>query len=813
MTTVPAAETVDGSCIVGCGRERAVGDWCLRCEGMLRRRMVGVRPLAPVDGGLSARIDAALAAMYRYRTNKARFKRLVEHLADDSDTRWARREERGESVLEQLMMLDEESAYSLVSRMVAEYPRLTRAEKMQLLERGFPLPGGHWMSVGSSSIRMDGVQISAYGPWRSLMMAMTASRAAWDEWASVDLKRLFRAIGAATNPVRHFEDAVTSVRYHPTVHRVAGWLSCALLEQMGESHLHGRIRFLRLNRLSVFRHVGRLDEAERRAAPWLGRLERESDGFESLEPARGDFPETLAVRGGRLRLVVEENGADRSIILPADPDLWAMLANCALSPPDSPPQTILTAIRYGWTDGDWLDERIRPEDRRAAKLLWSTIDSLGDVDYDPELRALIVPATSGAVYSVSSRPGVHGAKYRVHAASDIDQLRESHGSPICLHDASNQNRFPFADRLLRVVLTVRDDVRASEKLEPLRKVVRELRHSEHAVPNLVWDRRTRRRWRIELGRRAHEVPARHRWTALLPFVYETLTASAIGDELQMPMAVGGEFRVGDRAAPLRLIADDEIRLVRGLATACGWVSDGVAAAAPQAAIEPDTRPDRDDAGRVAGDGPNGQAADEPDGALAGEVERWVKRQDGQVERATLYDILEPFQQVHGGGQALPWWMIYEDAAVGRGPMHHLMPRALIQNLGLDPDADDDADDEFDDDAADGGAGEAGDAADDDAAEQPPADPVGAVFERALNIGFQNPNRQPAAAAGEDELRQGLLDHLGAIEARRRALQRAERRLAAELGRDGDVGGGDDDCDDDDGGDDDDDAARPMIVVA
>jgi hypothetical protein len=222
-------------------------------------------------------------------------------------------------------------------------------------------------------------------------------------------------------------------------------------------------------------------------------------------------------------------------------------------------------------------------------------------------------------------------------------------------------------------------------------------------------RRRRQPWRIDLGRRADAVPQRHRWTALIPFIYESIHQAEVGDFFILPIENAGELRFGNDADTVRLETQDEIDLVAVLATANGWVRDGdverFAAAVETAHATRGPQPDRlepeqqeiTDAGLAeameenaeAGLGEaRGGAADNAgeelqEGVAEERSERWVRRDEIRINRATLYDILEPFQRRFGEGQAMPWWMIYEDAAEGRGPMHHLLPRALIQNIGLD----------------------------------------------------------------------------------------------------------------------------------
>jgi hypothetical protein len=649
-------------------------------------------------------------------------KRLIKHLGDDEDINWARLDIFSEQIDPLVRIYDEDAAFKMTSRLWSMYQTLSKKERKRLLYRGLPLPGGHWLQLDRSSFSIDGEPIGPQIPYWTLLKSITTNRTAWDAWKNVDFKRLFRAITAAAAPLSMLNVGRTDSRYHHALYRVAWWLRSILPGRKYPWRMVERRGFGHHDRLTVFAQVDNLSEGERVNASWIERWSDISSGFSSFEEDHTEQSGALRIVGGRLQLIVELGSSPKHLIVPGDPDLWAMLTSWSLSPPTAEQQAMLSAVQTGWVNREWSAEIIRPADRRAAMLLWSTIDSLGDIDYDRKSKSLIVTGDSGAFYGISSRHGTHGAPYRVISARSIEGLRSKAQMPICLHDAPNQHKFPYPDRLLRVVLTVRDDIRASKHLEPLQKIVQGMMRGGGDIGNHHhFDARRRQRWRIDLGRRADAVPQRHRWTALLPFVYESIQQAEVGDFFMLPLENAGELRFGDDAASLRLETQDELDLVVELATANGWVRDGdverFAAAVETAHATRGPQPDRlepeqqeithaglgeaieenaeaglgevmeeiTDAGLAE---VRGEVADNPDEELQDEVveersERWVRRDDIRMNRAALYDILEPYQLRFGEGRAMPWWMIYEDVAEGRGPMHHLLPRALIQNLGLD----------------------------------------------------------------------------------------------------------------------------------
>ena len=631
-------------CVIGCGRLAAVSGWCERCDGILRDRIVGTRPRVPIDPTLAARIDSALAETARFRTMKAKASRSVKALSTLEDETWAVRDRTSGELPQAFSIGGEAESYTVACRVREQLTLLSTQDRRRLLVRGFPLPGGHWLSIESNATKLDGSIIAKLSPWRSVLNAITRNRATWDRWAAIDWHRLFSALSAAAIPIEEIDNHHAEMRYHPATRRIATWLRPLVIRN------HPWPPALNRMQTGVFSSIGSLSESDWEHAPWLARWRDATDGFQNFELMAGDPPRILLLSHGRLRMWVHDENK-RSIILPANPDLWSTLVSWSLSPPGSDERMMLDAISQGMCHSCWTEERIRPEDRRAAQLLWSTIDSLGDIDYDRRLGALIVTGTSGAVYSISSRDGAHGAPYRVHAARSVDRLRRDRQSAICLHDAPNQRRFPFGDRLLRVVLTVRDDINASERIEPLRRVVRHggdltQRGGREGIARHIWDANMRQRWLIALTRRAEGVPNRLRWTAVMPFVHERLQLAQRGDIMLIPREEGGELRFVADDTPLRLISDDEIALVRELAAAGGWVQHG----------------------RV-----NEQLEDE-----------YIREELRRVGRRQLFDMLTPYQDEHGGANAMPWWMIYDDAARGRGAMPHLMPQALIQNLGLNP---------------------------------------------------------------------------------------------------------------------------------
>ena len=728
------SEVAEDSCIIGCGSLKEIGNWCARCEGMLRNRLVGVMSMDQLSPEFTTKIETAIGAMHRFKTIKARMKRLTENLGDEVDINWARVDTYSEQIDPLVRIYDEAAAFEMASRLWSMYRTLSKKEQNRLLRRGLPLPGGHWLQIDSRSFSIDGDPIGLKIPYWTLLKSITANRAAWDTWKNVDFKRLFRALAAAAAPLSIIIEQHPVNRYHHALYRVSWWLRSILPIGKNPWIINERVGFGNRDRLVVFGHVDKLSEGERANAAWIERWSDISGGFSSFEQDHTEQLGALRIARGRLHIIVESGNSLEPLLVPGDPDLWAMLTSWSLSPPTSEQQAMLSAIRTGWGNREWSAERIRPADRRAAMLLWSTIDSLGDIDYDRESRSLIVTGDSGAFYGISSRHGTHGAPYRVISGRTIEGLRTTAQMPICLHDAPNQQKFPYPDRLLRVVLTVRDDIRASKHLEPLRKIVQGMVCNVNDVGALQYRARRRRQpWRIDLGRRADAVPQRHRWTALIPFIYESIHQAEVGDFFILPIENAGELRFGNDADTVRLETQDEIDLVAVLATANGWVRDGdverFAAAVETAHATRGPQPDRlepeqqeiTDAGLAEAMEENAEAGlgdvveENAEAGLGEEVEenaevglgearggaadnageelqegvaeerseRWVRRDEIRINRATLYDILEPFQRRFGEGQAMPWWMIYEDAAEGRGPMHHLLPRALIQNIGLD----------------------------------------------------------------------------------------------------------------------------------
>ena len=662
--------TNDDLCVC-CGVEPAMDGmrWGQICHTMIRPRTSRTMPSTNIRRE-DIEIVEKILDKYSPQSTASRLRELVDSFPE-SNRSWANIHYpivRNQKALNPLM--SEEDATKLRQSVFELIDEDDIEQYQRLLRRGFPLPGGLWLTIlegpgTPSTVVLDGkIQVSRSFPGRHLvkiLSRMNESQIAsidWDSFLKI-LCTLFPTInirrGRAFHPLRyalgragnaHFSYA--SVLFSQITELTGGKLD--LVDYPRETPDGNSLA------LDALPHaVERLTQSEYERLPWLGQWREETRDWCNPSCLKRDNQAMIQVRNGHLHIRVRSmTGRTKIRKMPMDLSVWQGIISAQLSPPGSPQHDRLWLLLENWNLARVAPAIPDEPDRTAAKTLVETVLAQDRIQILQGKQAIEIQGTSGASYLIRTKP-----RYKSRDSLMVSgSTRRRQHQGICIHQPPDQLKLPIGDQILTILMvcledldnhslisTITEFLRRNDLLRPQvtyhtdDNAVQYLPHLQHRNMRALqenWRRNINREaideWNLEDGHIEHErLPAfpitddvlhnlepRQRIPRLIANALVALRSSPIGAQARVPCLPGGSFTI------LRMTnvyqTPEEIDLLRVLLQVCGWEYEG----------------------------------DEDNG-----IQMWRRRANLEWDRATIFNSLAPLQELHNP-QGRPWWATIEE---------------------------------------------------------------------------------------------------------------------------------------------------------
>ena len=162
-----------------------------------------------------------------------------------------------------------------------------------------------------------------------------------------------------------------------------------------------------------------------------------------------------------------KSGLLRLIKVPSEPVLWALLSSLALSPLNSEAGSLLMSLQHNWA----VPYVEKPEPSkplvRSMEFCHDIMNGLDQKVFLQNANALII-GRLGHVYEIAVGHGQHGAPYTIQHVVDVEPSLKR---PICIHSGRFANTLPLGDTMGSVVLSMVNDVVASNDVESLQTLL------------------------------------------------------------------------------------------------------------------------------------------------------------------------------------------------------------------------------------------------------------------------------------------------------------------------------------------------------
>lgn len=529
-------------------------------------------------------------------------------------------------------------------------------DNLQFFQRGIPLDNTAVLSMINDVWAIDGHSLPRPAPYDHILRALTGNGSELKNIAGCNWVKLLTNLILASKKgeVRHN-------RHHPGnpmalprrfmrrrygeappvfagANQFLNWIHAWNHELNPPYHAHydhigRRIRFSDNDKDLNWELLDSLD------FPWVARWREIIEGGGQLALMREWAGPSLRIKRGKVQLRTIKEGNWIWSQLPPWPRLWALLSSWSLSPPTSKEHQRLRAIQWCWHDG--AGELVPDEPgRRALTLLRQICDESDQLTVPKEGSARIcVEGTSGMFYEVGPGPGAHGARFTVSGARSLDEL-ENKAEQLCIHEDGNFKRLPVGDVISSVVLTLIDDLKSAEKLEPLSVFIRKSKTFERVAEineqHPHWIEAQRQRFRRRRGNA--------RWLNTFPAVYRVFVNLPLGSIVRIPRNIPNAAIVDDTEVVWMIRNEAERELVSGLARLAGFRSQR----------------NQD-----------------------GEHELWERVEvPFNGVRRDLVEMLGPYERRHGRPGEPPWWNLFPNP-VAPNQLLERLPNQLNRPLDED----------------------------------------------------------------------------------------------------------------------------------
>ena len=669
--------TPDNPCIC-CGIEPAMDGmrWGRICHAMIRPRTSRTMPSTNIRREDIEIVDKILDN----HSPKATVSRLRELVASfpENDQSWA----NGSSIVRRQKALDplmtEEDAAKLRQRVFEAIDEDDIDGCQRLLRRGFPLPGGLWLTVlegpgTPATVVLDGkIQVSHSFPGRHFvktMSKMTESQIESIDWGRfvIVLCTLFPSIrtrlGRAYALGRHHQFPFMGNRSRNADFCYATVLFSQITELTGNNlgpidHRHYQEG--QPPALAALPHaVENLTQSEYQGQPWLRQWREVTEDWCDPSFLSKNNQALIQVRNGHLHIRIRSiHGRTKIRKMPLDISVWQGIISAQLSPPGSPQYDRLWLLLENWNLGRVAPAIPDEPDRTAARTLVTKVLAHNRIHLLDKQQAIEIQGTSGASYRIKTRPKYNSRDSLMVSGST--NRRQNQG--ICIHQPPEQQSLPIGDQILTIVMVCVEDLDNHPLISTITEFLRRndllrtqnsngnyemhlLEQENQNLPHLQrrnlralqenWRRNQIEEnppWDHEDGHIEHErLPAfpitddvlanlepRQRIPRLIANALLALRGSPLGAQAQVPRVPGELFTV------LRLTnvyqTREEIDLLRTLLPVCGWQQEE----------------DEDTGGQI-----------------------WRRRARLEWDRGTLFTSLAPLQEIHNP-QGRPWWAAIEE---------------------------------------------------------------------------------------------------------------------------------------------------------
>ena len=198
--------------------------------------------------------------------------------------------------------------------------------------------------------------------------------------------------------------------------------------------------------------------------PWM----RAWQTLESSDRQPRTLNWAMGTNGRRLTFRIRtKTGKLASVQIPAQPDAWALMISLVHSPINSEAGKLLLGLQHNWSVPYVEMPPPAPALVKSAVFCHEAMNGLPNRIFIEKSTALVM-GKLGHFYQVNVGPGQHGAPYQIKHLWGMD---ESSMHPICIHSGQFTNSVPLGDTLATVLLSMANDVKASEIIDSLVEVI------------------------------------------------------------------------------------------------------------------------------------------------------------------------------------------------------------------------------------------------------------------------------------------------------------------------------------------------------
>ena len=184
-------------------------------------------------------------------------------------------------------------------------------------------------------------------------------------------------------------------------------------------------------------------------------------------PRTLDWP--LKTSGRHLKFRVRtQSGGTRLINVPARPDAWALMISLSHSPLNSPAGKLLLGLQHNWTVAYTTQAPPSPSLLKSLEFCHQIMNGLSERIHIEKATALVF-GQLGHAYEVRVGPGQHGAPYQIRHMQGLERHEKD---AICIHSGQHTTSLPLGDTIGGVLLSMANDIKASESIDSLAEVVR-----------------------------------------------------------------------------------------------------------------------------------------------------------------------------------------------------------------------------------------------------------------------------------------------------------------------------------------------------
>ena len=465
-----------------CGQRKEESP-CLLCSSMIRGG-----PKTDWDYEIDQTLHNEIAAKLGgpHPNTRRRWNSLEDAFTDSKEVDWARLDEQVDPVLEQPATKDE---LERITGEIEQGVKLSSEDRL-VLHQGFLMRDGLHFSFQDEQLSMNGRQLPRKVPVVSLLRVLSSPklRMGWD------LSKLMVVFGCTNSSGEgvnrqggeiprgriHYMEHRREMRRNNQPNRRAVFATLTWIGWMAEEHippppnhtLHPLAAWARdiqqrLNTRSGFdgnvaeaflNHPQGLEELNR--YPWLHRWNEFRGTTQSHAPVK--WP--LRIVGNKFKLRVRsKTGASIYTNVPEKPAAWALLLSLSLSPITSHAGETMFAIQHNWTSIAASPALVPAPLKRSIKFLSEIIEGNSERVFVQDKHLLVV-GRLGHFYEVAVGKGVHMAPFVIRS---VDGLSPRRTNPICIHHGTFHSSVPLGDTMASVVLTLLDDVGASQQIGSL----------------------------------------------------------------------------------------------------------------------------------------------------------------------------------------------------------------------------------------------------------------------------------------------------------------------------------------------------------